>query len=220
MKSLLNLYDEIRPRVVRYNLNQLLLIAAVLVAALSVWGIYTKARLRDLAAQRDALESQSQELTPQIEVLEAELASDNRLTLLRRRVDRLTRELQARERMLTLIADLSSAQSSGFVPLLKALSHSAGGGAWLTRIEFADPQPAAAPGRVRLSGRMTDAAALPRYLDALARQPEFAGLQFTRIEVAADAGQLDADPVDASTEQPPLGALGFDLRSGGDKVSP
>src|SRR3546814_1846096 len=54
--------------------------------------------------------------------------------------------------------------------------------AWLTRIEFADPQPAAAPSRVRLSGRMTDAAALPRYLDALARQPEFAGLQFTRIE--------------------------------------
>src|SRR3546814_18364808 len=103
-----------------------------LVAALSVWGIYTKARLRDLAAQRDALESQSQELTPQIEVLEAELASDNRLTVLRRRVDRLTRELPARERMPTLIADLSSTQSSGFFPLLKTLSPSAGGGAWLT----------------------------------------------------------------------------------------
>ncbi|PKM00623.1 MAG: hypothetical protein CVV16_15455, partial [Gammaproteobacteria bacterium HGW-Gammaproteobacteria-6] len=115
MKSLLNLYDEIRPHVVRYNLSQLLLVAGVLLAALAAWGMYSSAKVRELAAQSATLESQSQELTPQIEVLEAELASDNRLNLLRRRVERLTLELQARERMLTVIADLHSTQTRGFV---------------------------------------------------------------------------------------------------------
>jgi hypothetical protein len=225
MKSLLNLYDEIRPHVVRYNLGQLLLLAALLLFALIAWSIYTGAKVRTLAAQRDALESQSQELTPQVEVLEAELASDNRLSVLRRRIDRLTLELQARERMLAVIAELNNTQASGFVPLLEALSRSAGGGAWLTRIELADPSVSAVPGRVRLSGRMTDAAALPRYLDVLARQPEFAGLQFTQIEVAADAGQLDDSGQTRDTPEPVvegerLGALGFDLRSSRDEVRP
>lgn len=224
MKSLLNLYDDIRPRVVRYNLSQLLLLAALLLAMLIAWSIYTSAKVRALAAQRDALESQSQELTPQIAVLEAELASDNRLSVLRRRIDRLQLELQARARMLGVIADLNSTQASGFVPLLEALSRSAGGSAWLTRIELADPHVAALPGRVRLSGRMTEAAALPRYLDALARQPEFAGLQFTQIEVASDAGQLDdsaqtGDSPQSAGDGMRLGALGFDLRSSRDEVS-
>src|SRR3546814_12741585 len=115
--------------------------------------------------------------------------------------------------MLTLIADLSSAQSSGFVPLLKALSHSAGGGAWLTRIEFADPQPAAAPSRVRLSGRMTAAAALPRYLDAMARHTAFAGRPSTRSEVAAGAGQLDAHTAHGSPA-PQIGRASCRERTG------
>jgi len=225
MKSLLNLYDEIRPHVVRYNLSQLLLVAGVLLAALAAWGMYSSAKVRELAAQSATLESQSQELTPQIEVLEAELASDNRLNLLRRRVERLTLELQARERMLTVIADLHSTQTRGFVPLLQALSRSAGGGAWLTRIELADPNAAGLPGTFRLSGRMTEAAALPRYLDTLARQPELAGLQFAQIEVAADAGMLDdrGDAGDAqapASDNQPLGALGFDLRSNRNEASP
>lgn len=225
MKSLLNLYDEIRPRVVRYNLFQLLLVAGLLLAGLVAWGTYSSARVRELTVQSAALESQSQELAPQIKVLEAELASDNRLSVLRRRVDRLTLELQARERMLAVIAELSSAEANGFVSSLEALSRSAGGSAWLIRIELADPRASAPPGRVRLSGRMTEAAALPRYLDALARQPEFAGLQFTQIEVAADAGQLDDSGKIGDTQAHVvdgvrLGPLGFDLRSSRDEVSP
>lgn len=224
MKSQLNLYDEIRPRVVRYNLTQLLLLAALLLAVLIAWSGYTSSKVRSLAVQRDTLESQSQELAPQIEVLEAELASDNRLSVLRRRIDRLQLELQARARMLALIAELNSTQTSGFVPLLQALSRSAGGSAWLTHIALAEPHVAALPGMVRLSGRMTDAAALPRYLDALARQPEFAGLQFAQIEVAADAGQLESSALNGDTQartdgDKRLGALGFDLRSRRDEVS-
>lgn len=225
MKSLLNLYDEIRPRQVRYNLRQLLLLAALLVAALIAWGLYAGAKVRALAVERDTLESQSQALTPQIEVLEAELASDNRLSVVRARVDRLTLELQARERMLALVADLSRAEANGFVSLLSALSRSAGGGVWLTRIELVDPRASVAPGRVRLSGRMTQATALPSYLDALARQPEFAGVQFTQIEVAADAGALDDDRRAGDGQTPAadgkqLGVLGFDLRSSRDEASP
>jgi len=225
MKSQLNLYDEIRPRVVRYNLSQLLLLAAAVLAALIAWGMYAGSKVRELAIERDALESQSQALTPQIEVLEAELASDNRLSVVRARVDRLTLELQARERMLALIAELSRTEANGFVALLTALSRSAGGGVWLTRIELVDPRAAAAPGRVRLSGRMTQASALPGYLDALARQPEFAGLQFAQIEVAADAGALvdDRRGDDAQTpaaDHKPVGVLGFDLRSSRDEASP
>lgn len=213
MKTQLNLYDEIRPRHVRYNLMQLGAALTLLLLALAAWGAYSSWSVRSLSSERAALESQEQALTPQIETLQAELASDDRLAVLRRRVDRLTLELQGRERMLALIADLSNRNVAGFSPALRGLGSASRGDAWLTAISLSGPRIDAAPERVRLRGRLLDAQALARYLDVLAQVPALSGVQFGTVivgEIAAlpSAGD-DAEAPERSVET----TLPFELDS-------
>lgn len=206
MKTLLNLYDEIRPRQVRFGLDRLLQVSLALLALVVLWAVYTSAQVRDLAGRRAALEAQAQALTPQIEALESELAADSELAQLRARIDRMQVELQARERMLALMGDLHAAPGHGFSARLEALARSTVQGLWLTRVELREGGLDVAP-QVRLLGRLQTPTALPQLLDALARQPAFAGQRFAQIEVAENAGgEVDADSASR-------GRLGFELRS-------
>lgn len=214
MKVLLNLYDEIRPQHVRYNLAQLGAVLGVLLLVLAAWGVYVNWSVRTLALERASLESDEQTLTPQVESLQAQLASDDRLAVLRRRIDKLTLELQGRERMQALIADLSGHESSGFADVLLALADASRNDAWLTGIAVSGPRAHAPPERVHLRGRLLDAQALARYLDALAQQSALEGLQFATVIVGDPnnkmADDAAADSAAADTSQP---LLTFELDS-------
>lgn len=213
MKLLLNLYDEIRPRHVRYNLTQLAMLVAALLLGLAAWGIYASWTVARLAAERVALESEQQALVPQIETLQAELASDDRVAIARTRVSRLTLELQGRERMQALIADLSAQNVAGFSPLLKGLGSASRDDAWLTHIRVLGPRVNATPERVQLRGSLLNSSAFASYLDALAHTEAFRGVQFATVIVgnpadAAPAAQA-ADP--AADPATPTQALTFEL---------
>lgn len=210
MKTLLNLYDEIRPRKARLGLNRLLQISLALLVLAVFWAVYTSARVRDLASRRAALEVQVQTSNQQVSALESELAADSELAQLRARIERMQLELQARERMLALIGDLQSTPGHGFSARLEALARSTVPGLWLTRIELRAGV-SDLPPQVGLQGRLQTPTALPQFLDALARQPAFAGQRFAQMEVAQN---VDDAGDDAS------GPLAFALRSERVQVEP
>jgi len=211
MKTLLNLYEEIRPRHVRYNVNQLVAAMAVLLLALAAWGTYSSWAARTLAAERVALESQEQALTPQIETMQSELASDDRVAIMRKRIDRLTLELQGRERMQALIAELSQQHAAGFSPVLAGLGSASRSDAWLNAITLGGPRIDAAPERVRLRGRLLDAQALAKYLDGLAQTETLRGVQFATVIVGTPADPAKAAGAATGAAEQRAQALAFEL---------
>lgn len=91
----------------------------------------------------------------------------------------------------TIAARLSTGmlgQSGSFTDTLKGFGRATTDGVWLTGIRLAQGQ-----GRMALEGKAVDAARVPALIDALAKQPQFAGTAFATIEIKRDDGKADTD---------------------------
>ena len=100
-------------------------------------------------------------------------------------------KLNAEEREVVALETIAARLSSGalgragsFTEHLRALGRATADGVWLTAIKVNH-----ATGTLTLEGKALDASRVPALIDALARQPLFAGAQFAAIEVKAE----DAD---------------------------
>jgi Tfp pilus assembly protein PilN len=88
----------------------------------------------------------------------------------------------------TIAARLSSGalgRAGSFTEHLRALGRATADGVWLTAIKVNHTT-----GTLTLEGKALDASRVPALIDALGRQPLFAGTQFAAIEVKADDGDV------------------------------
>lgn len=100
-----------------------------------------------------------------------------------------TAQVAALETLATQLQDSAAARRDGFVPALTALARARTEGVWLTAVDLDAERK-----HVTLQGKALDATRVPALLDALARQPTFAGTVFAQLEVkpATDAGNAGA----------------------------
>jgi MSHA biogenesis protein MshI len=73
--------------------------------------------------------------------------------------------------------------SNGYTPYFSALSRQSQSSVWITGFSVASNS-----GAIEIEGRMTDAAALPGYLQRLNQEGSFKGRQFARLQLAQDDG--------------------------------
>ena len=76
--------------------------------------------------------------------------------------------------------------SAGYTPYFMALSRQSQASVWITGFSVAPTS-----GAIEIQGRMTDAAALPGYLQRLNQEPSFKGRQFARLQLAQGEGHTD-----------------------------
>jgi len=82
--------------------------------------------------------------------------------------------LAARERALEAMRHGAASATSGFAARLEALAHRQQDGLWLRAILLAD-------GRMAMRGGTTDPALVPAFVNNLAQEAAFAGVQFDRL---------------------------------------
>lgn len=98
--------------------------------------------------------------------------------LLEQEIDRLRAGRDARLPLLDLLAAKPFGNTTGFSPHLEGLARQSVEGMWLRRIVLG-----AGGAKVTLEGRTLRPELVPRYLQQLAREEVFAGLEFTRLQL-------------------------------------
>ncbi|WP_200260425.1 PilN domain-containing protein [Halorhodospira neutriphila] len=134
-----------------------------------------EAELAGLERQRDALVAEIGKLEQRL----AERKPDQRLV---DRYDALERELRLKRRFAEELAGMSERQRQGFSPILEGLARQRVARLWLTDFTVGAE-------RLRLHGRATHPRLVPRFLDALAREPAFSGTRFADFRMQ----RLDAE---------------------------
>lgn len=149
-------------------------VALVALAGLT-WGWVQLDHAHTLEAQASAQEAR---LADAQKALAAQQAAATRppSALLAGRVEATRVEVARREALLKMLGDNQAEPAAGFVPRLRALSASHVEGVWLNGFELA-------PGAVVLRGSAQRVGLLTTYIDRLGRQPAFAGLRFTALQV-------------------------------------
>jgi MSHA biogenesis protein MshI len=182
-----------RPRPQPWRASQGLAAAGLCLAG--AWGLGTGleawARHRDTQAQQLA-----QQLPPQRAALEA--GGADTIQRLAAERDRL-QALEADQRRLRAQIDEHLQRASlGYTAYFAALSRQSQASVWITGFSVAPQQ-----GAIEIQGRMTDAAALPGYLQRLNQEASFKGRRFGRLQLAQGEGYtgftLAGSAADAST---------------------
>lgn len=170
-----------RPRPQPWRASQGLL--AVAGALLGAWalahGMNTWATYRQ--QQADAL---AQALPQQRAQLEAhDPGGADALQRLAAERDRLQNLDADQRRLRAQIDEHMKRGASGYTPYFMALSRQSQPSVWITGFSVAPNN-----GAIELQGRMTDAAALPSYLQRLNQEGSFKGRQFARLQLAQGEG--------------------------------
>ncbi|MFO1339324.1 MAG: PilN domain-containing protein [Burkholderiaceae bacterium] len=100
--------------------------------------------------------------------------------------DRLQALAADQQRLRAQIGEHLQQASGGYTPYFMALSRQSQPSVWITGFSVAP-----AGGTIEIQGRMTDAAALPGYLQRLNQEPSFKGRQFARLQLAQGEGHTD-----------------------------
>jgi MSHA biogenesis protein MshI len=202
----LNLAGQIaRQEVQLFNLRQQLYATLTVALLVVVYGFLQiffmqgdKARLAVQQAEYQQLQDSLAALVTQRNAMDADKTLDVEVAKLEKRQQFLDGVLRA-------LRDPQSG-SSGFSEQLMALSRQHQEGLWLTRIELSNG------GRdMALTGKVTDPALLPQYIQRLSVEPVFAGQAFRVLRLASDNS---AESKPEKTEKQSIGAMGFELRSG------
>ncbi len=151
--------------------------AGVLVGLL-VFYAFGAWQVRGLEAQHAQAEQRRTEALARIESLRALHPERPRDAALEARVQQLTRELDARTRILSQLGSGAEGNTQGFSAHLEGLARQRLAPLWLTRIGITG-----AGADLRLAGSTLQAEAVPQYLQRLADEPAFSGAQFRHLTI-------------------------------------
>lgn len=153
---------------------------AITAVALGLMWSFAWRQVRGIEQEIVRLEQAREERMAAIRRTRAGFATDPDVIAARSRD--LAAEIARDERVVALIRRGDVGTTTGYSARLAALARPDEGGLWLTRIVFAGRDSA-------LAGGARDAAAIPRYIAAIAEDPAFAGLRVDMLEArAAEAG--------------------------------
>ena len=159
-----------------------LAVGLVLVCALA-WAGYLHYQAGVLEAR--AVLSEARQAEAQQALDELTLAATRPVSaLLTERVKATQAQVAQREALLASVGQTIEQTSTGFSPGLRALAHGGTEGVWLNGFTLS-------PGYVALKGAALNAGLLTAYIDRLAKQAPFAGMQFSGMNavLAASTGE-------------------------------
>lgn len=196
----INLYQaEFRPARVVFPARRMLAgLGLLLLGLLSLhgWGVWQN---RELAAQ-------VAQVNRQTEAVEARLASLGQARDPTAPDPALTADIQRLEARLTALTRVEQALQSGAVGTprgwsaqFEALARVSVPGLWLTGVHLEGSAP-----DMTLRGRSLDGQAPARYIALLRRQPQFVGLEFAALEIAAPEAKAEQPPGAAAPTVPHL----------------
>lgn len=185
MSQQINLYDPalLRKRELLSAAN-LAAASGGLVLVLGIWGAVARSQL-------GGLESESQTLTPQVQMLKAQKDAMTAQLAAMKPDPQLEAELANARSLLDLhtrqVGELKKGlgnESGGFAEYLRGFARQTPAGLWLTGFAIADGGTS-----MEIRGRMMDPALLPEYIRRLNGEPAFKGREFSALKVSA--GKLD-----------------------------
>jgi len=151
-------------------------------------GIYFFAiqQLQPFRQQVERLNKDIAQLTAHIGTLEQQQKKKVKSKLLEKEVERLTKELEKRERIQNLLSSHSFGNTNGFSSHLVALARQHVNGAWLTRISIK-----AGGKALGLEGKTLSPELVPTYIQQLANEKVLAGVAFNNMELNRSEKELD-----------------------------
>ena len=170
-----------RPRPQPWRASQGLLTAAGALAGAWALGYGLNAWANHRQQQADALAQALPQQRAQLEARDPGGADAiQRLAAERTRLQNLEAD---QRRLRAQIDEHMKRGASGYTPYFMALSRQSQPSVWITGFSVAPNN-----GAIELQGRMTDAAALPTYLQRLNQEGSFKGRQFARLQMAQGEG--------------------------------
>jgi hypothetical protein len=188
MARYLNLYDPAlrRPRE-WVTLGTLALATGALLTVLLSGGLALRLGAAQLESSRLALEQEQLRLAAE---MAAVTAPTGPLAELRRQLGETRAALSRKQEVIDVLARGGLLRNDAFSTYLAGLSRRDVDGLWLTGFSIG-PGPVA----MEIRGRVSDAAALPVYLDQLGRDTVFGGRSFASLVVArGSSGERDGRP--------------------------
>lgn len=152
-------------------------------------------QLSALETQREQAEQRRGETTARLEALRRlypERAGDAELEA---RVQRLTKELEARARIAAQLGSGAGGNTQGFSVYLTGLARQRPAPLWLTFIGISH-----GGSQLRLSGSTLQPEAVPQFLQRLSAEPVFAGTGFRHLQILREES---SDRVDFTVQSAP-----------------
>ncbi len=179
MRQQVNLYQPIFRRERRvFSAVTIAQAAALVVAGLALMYGYARAQLAQLETERARLEAQVAERAARVERLARQYPPRRRDEALARRVAALERELEAKRELAEGLEGGRFGNAQGLSPYLEALARRRVNGLWLRTVAVGDGGAA-----LLLEGSALDARLVPRLVQALGREPAYAGRAFERLVI-------------------------------------
>lgn len=201
MTQQINLYDAtLRPArdfLSLPNLALAMVAALLLTVALAVFGMM---RGSDELRHFKAAEARLRQAQEQLTVLAVQQANRKPDPALGEALEATRQKLAAKQDILNRLKAGDFGDRQGFHAYFQGLAAVAADGLWLTGFAVE-----AGGKALEIRGRMLGESALPRYVEALRRQPAFAGREFSALNVsrvALEASRTEAKPDDKSAAPP------------------
>ena len=180
MAQQINLFNPIFLKQKRY-FSAAAMAQAVGLIMLGVLVIYAVQMRQTRALERVAAEAQKQleERKAQIVVFAKQTSGDTSKAVAAE-LEAVERRLVERRSLLDDVRTGVGGDAKGYSRYLAALARASTGGVWLTGVEIGGKS-----GDLVIKGRALESALVPAYIDALKRQPPFAGRRVGELKLAA-----------------------------------
>jgi Tfp pilus assembly protein PilN len=184
MNQQINLYQPMfRKQKVVFSAMTMLQVGIFFLLVFSSLYVFQNSKLKPYKKQLDTIDRELVQLSSQVDIL-ASSKKQNKSKLLESEIDKLTIELEQRERIASVLSSRTFGNSSGFSPYLEAFAKGHVQGTWLTSVNI--KQGGASLG---LKGKTLSSELVPVYIQKLAEDKSLQGSSFNVMELA----RLDSD---------------------------
>lgn len=187
----INLYQaSLRAPRQTLSLNQLALVAGVLLAVLVVISAAQWWWLKRNAQQLASVKQEQTQLSQAIDRLSKQLAQSSNDSELKKTISAKENELQDKQYVLQALSGKQFGNTRGFADQFSGLARQHVKGVWLTGLYIH-----AGGEKLNLQGSTYEAELVPRYLQRLAQEPSFQGIEFQTFLMQREtkSTQIDFD---------------------------
>ncbi len=180
MNQQINLYQPMfRKQKVIFSAMTMLQVSILFLMIFSSIYAYQVVKVKPYKTQIINIDTELLKLGNQVAALESSQKSKGKSKLLEKEIDKLTKELEQRERIAKILSSRTFGNSSGFSSYLESFASSHVEGTWLTDVNIS--QGGASLG---LKGKTLSSELVPVYIQNLATEDSLRGSSFNVMELA------------------------------------
>jgi Tfp pilus assembly protein PilN len=180
MLQQINLYQStFRKQEVVFSALTMLQAGVFFLLVFSFVYVYQAEKIKPYKTQLAAIEKELTELNKQVIAMETSQKSKGKSKLLENEIEKLSKELEQRERISIILASRSFGNSSGFSSYLESFARGHVEGTWLTDVDISQGGTL-----LGLKGKTLSSELVPVYIQRLAEEKSLQGASFNVMELA------------------------------------